>query len=512
VMISLKIGKDVIESLTLGMYEDSRFIFREYIQNSADQIDTAADNGLLGSRRQGSIFVTIVPFEKKIIIEDNATGIESTKVFQILGNVALSDKDRDKDKGFRGIGRLGGLAYCETLTFETSYFGESIKSIMKWDANELRKIINDRRLKIEAMEVIERITSFESLKEEEDLHYFKVILENVNNADLLDIPKVREYLSMVAPLPFDNRFIFKQKIKDSLYSDYKFEIDEYNIFVNQEELYKAYTTSIYEKSNGCKKKIDEIFDVKFFELNDNQVPIAIGWYGLSKTINQIPSINVARGFRLRKGNIQIGLDDTLRRFHKDSRFHFYYFGEIYAISKELIPNSRRDFFLENDISKVFEKELEDFFGSIIHKLTYDASAINSAKKKIEKFVEVKDEFDKKTQIGFTDKIEKEALEEDLRRKKEEAEKAKISLQKFKDRGVENATLMKIFEKVVDEDKVLIPDIIGEINDKINYRTDRLSKLTKQERKLVSRIFGIIRRILTPDLAENLIVKIEEEFK
>ena len=33
------IGKDVIESLTIGMYDDSRFIYREYIQNAADQID-----------------------------------------------------------------------------------------------------------------------------------------------------------------------------------------------------------------------------------------------------------------------------------------------------------------------------------------------------------------------------------------------------------------------------------------------------------------------------------------
>ena len=36
-----RIGKDVIESLTLGMYEDCRFIYREYIQNSADQVDKA---------------------------------------------------------------------------------------------------------------------------------------------------------------------------------------------------------------------------------------------------------------------------------------------------------------------------------------------------------------------------------------------------------------------------------------------------------------------------------------
>ena len=39
------IGKDVIESLTIGMYEDSRFIFREYIQNAADQIDKAIAEG-----------------------------------------------------------------------------------------------------------------------------------------------------------------------------------------------------------------------------------------------------------------------------------------------------------------------------------------------------------------------------------------------------------------------------------------------------------------------------------
>ena len=42
-----KIGKDVIESLTLGMYEDCRFIFREYIQNAADQVDKAVKMSLL---------------------------------------------------------------------------------------------------------------------------------------------------------------------------------------------------------------------------------------------------------------------------------------------------------------------------------------------------------------------------------------------------------------------------------------------------------------------------------
>lgn len=42
-----QIGKDVIESLTLGMYEDCRFIYREYIQNAADAVDKAIDCALL---------------------------------------------------------------------------------------------------------------------------------------------------------------------------------------------------------------------------------------------------------------------------------------------------------------------------------------------------------------------------------------------------------------------------------------------------------------------------------
>ena len=62
-----RIGKDVIESLTLGMYEDCRFIYREYIQNSADQVDKAVAEGLL-SPGEDEIYITIDPENRFIII------------------------------------------------------------------------------------------------------------------------------------------------------------------------------------------------------------------------------------------------------------------------------------------------------------------------------------------------------------------------------------------------------------------------------------------------------------
>ena len=83
------IGKDVIESLTTSMYEDARFIYREYIQNSADAIDKAKSINLIN---KGNIFITINKEKRLIEFEDDATGIESSQVIPILKNIAQSTK------------------------------------------------------------------------------------------------------------------------------------------------------------------------------------------------------------------------------------------------------------------------------------------------------------------------------------------------------------------------------------------------------------------------------------
>lgn len=37
----------ILESLTRGMYDDSKTIFREYVQNACDAIDNAMRDGIL---------------------------------------------------------------------------------------------------------------------------------------------------------------------------------------------------------------------------------------------------------------------------------------------------------------------------------------------------------------------------------------------------------------------------------------------------------------------------------
>lgn len=173
------LGKNIIENLTVGMYEDNRFIFREYIQNSADQIDKAMKEGVI-DKNEAYIDIDIDVIERNIKIYDNATGIKKNHFKSTLSDIANSTKDRNTDKGFRGIGRLGGLAYCDKLIFKSSYKGENIESIMIWDAKLCKSIIEDPNEKCTAEDLINRVITFEEEKCDEDKHFFEVDMININ--------------------------------------------------------------------------------------------------------------------------------------------------------------------------------------------------------------------------------------------------------------------------------------------------------------------------------------------
>lgn len=514
VNVETKIGKDVIESLTLGMYEDSRFIYREYIQNSADQIDLAVEKGILPSLLDGKIEIKINPTVGTISISDNATGIESSKVQSILKNIAQSTKDRTKNKGFRGIGRLGGLAYCDKLIFETSFKGEDSKSILIWDAQKLKAIINNRSKKEEASTVIDDITDFITEKENSDTHYFKVILEGVSNNALLDKDNIYEYLSMVAPVQYNKGFLYKGKIYDKA-KELNYQIDEYSIFVNRNQVFKSYTTSIYKGENGNKSKIDEVYDIETYEIRSSKNKLlAWGWYSISRFEKAMPSINNARSIRLRKGNIQIGLEDALTKLFKEPRGTKYFFGELHTVSPDLIPNSRRDYFLDNVELLEFEKLVRSKFNEL-HKLYYFSSRVRNDQKKVDEFLSFSKEFeDKMTNSGFTDDKEKKQYQEKFEDKKEKAQLAKKELDKAQEKATSSGdSQQKVFEKVVGKNNRKIEKINpSKDTGKTKYITDDFTSLSRKDRKLVSRIFAIVDNVLPKDIASILKEKIKEEMQ
>lgn len=516
-----KIGKNAIETLTLSMYDDHKTIYREYIQNSADAIDNAVKSGLLKKQSDGYIEINIDIDERQIIIEDNGTGVKSEEAERILKDVAASDKNRDTDKGFRGIGRLAGLAYCSQLVFETSYKGEANKTTINWDAKLLQKVLYDSNHNEDATDVIELITSVETLPEDVNEHYFKVILNEVNNDELLDKQSVRDYLKMVAPVPFDRTFsYFYNGFVLKYMQEHDLHLDEYQVFVNNEPITKCYNTSIYDE-NGSKKENDEVKELAFFDFRNpqNDDLLAWGWYSISNFEGIIPDHrkNLARGIRLRKHNIQIGNENTLNKFHKDTkRGNFYFFGEIHVVHPDLMPNSQRNDFTPTETCKIFCEQLKNVF-SQHNKMVYFASNVRSAYRKIETETKLIEELESKK---FINKEQKEEHIQKIQKAQKDAEKARKDLIKYESSAKENKINEKIYKNISTTKPTHVstpsPQKIIDVAEKIrksDFVFDDLSKLTNAERKLVSKVFGVIADNL-PDkkIIPSLVTKVKEAFK
>ncbi len=524
------IGKNILENLTTGMYADSKIIFREYIQNACDQIDLAYKNRIL-DEGEGIVDIFIDEKARYISIKDNATGVEASRFASELGNIADSNKQIGSNKGFRGIGRLCGLAYCKTLIFKTSYRGEKIKSIMKWDADIMRKMLAEPK-KYSIDEIIQKIVTIETDKENDESHYFEVELIDVNtsNTELLDEEKIRSFLSFVAPSPYKSTFIFKEKVHEHA-KTLGYKLDEYCIKVNGAQILKEYTTNLKETSGNTQKKYDEIKDVEFEDFYDsNNNLLAWMWLGLSSLEKQIPKINSMRGIRIRTANIQIGEDDVLKKFFPEDRGTYYYVGEVFSVSRSLIPNSQRNYFNENDARLEFEEKLTSYF-SELGKLYRNANELKNAYKNVAKYNNLSLDYQMKSNNnGFINEDDKIKQADEVEKSKVEAEKAKKVIKKHI--GLDNDSKEgKVFNlitnkyKTADQTNNLNNENPNRNNDlsepstdtrssnsKNAYITQVFSKLDKKERKLISKVMAIITDEAPKDIAQKIIERIKEEFQ
>ena len=510
-MTDVIFGAHILEILTTGMYQDSKIIYREYIQNSCDQIDTAIKNGIL-KKDEDSIKIWLDREKRTIAIEDNATGISAEEFQSTLLNIADSDKKIGENKGFRGIGRLCGLAYCKEIVITSSSKGDNTVSIMVCDAQKMRRFIDEhaRGKKHTANEVLQKICRFEQKKEENiDSHFFKVELIEINseNTDLLDFQQVKDYLSFVAPAPYQSSFLHRNKIYKHA-KDLGTKIDEYNITLNGEPIFKKYTT-ILKESNG--DKYDDIFDVDFkdFKHEDGEL-FAWMWIGVSSFKKSIPpKANPMRGLRLRKENIQIGGEDSLQKLFKENRGNGYFVGEVFAVNKKLIPNSQRDYFNENRARTEFERELKKYFNEELQKIYYIGSDINSAYKKIDLFEKKDAEFKAKETNGtFLDNAHRKRELKVVQESKEKAEAAQETIEKAKGKA-DNLT-QKIISKIEDERPKSVAIPVSLTSKTNSHESGKLSKYSQNERKLISKIFRIISVATDAKTAEQIINIIEEK--
>lgn len=168
----IQVGKYTLESLTTGMYSDPKIIYREYIQNSVDSLENAIAQNMI--EPQSMRIDIIVDDENSVIsIRDNGTGIPCGKAVSTLMNIGSSQKRHSNNRGFRGIGRLGGMSYCDLLIFSTSAENEDKKTIVEFDCKKLRHLlVPGANENMDLAMVLGDVTVIRQEYEKPEKHYF----------------------------------------------------------------------------------------------------------------------------------------------------------------------------------------------------------------------------------------------------------------------------------------------------------------------------------------------------
>jgi len=372
------IGKYILESISIGLYNNPLMIFREYIQNSVDSIDSLNKKSI--QCELGTIEITIDGRNRKIIIKDNGTGVSKDSVFNTMCSIGKSEKQPNINRGFRGIGRLGGLGYCDELSFITKASGESYYSTVKWDSIKMEKLLNDRSEKLDAAEIVETTVEYFDEKYEgstED-HFFIVEMKNVRSLKdiLLDVPLVKSYISQAAPVPFNSaEFKFAEEL-DSFLCRRVNNYGTYEITVNGEKIYKPYKDAFSVNS----KNTDYIQGIDYYSFKCHGAELAFAWLARTRLLGSIKTSNNFEGIRVRSGNILVGDKSLLAQYFREERFNNYIIGEIYITCDKMILNSRRDDFEDTQLKDEFIKCFIKDIGIPYSRLIREASVLRSSNK------------------------------------------------------------------------------------------------------------------------------------
>jgi molecular chaperone HtpG len=348
-MTEIEVGKFTLESLTTGMYSEPESCYREYIQNAVDSLDSALEQGIVKAE-DFRIEIIIDADRQEVSIKDNGTGVAKAQVAKILLDIGNSQKRLSTNRGFRGIGRLGGLSYCNKLSFCTTAVGEAEKTLITFDCQKLKELlVPDKNTEYNLQRVIQEVVDIRYFPEQASAHYFIVKMEGLDEiSSLLDIDSAKSYISQVAPLPYKNKFYWQSDIKEK-FAAVGVDITEYPIFVGKSfeslaQIFKPYRLS-FPSDKG--KSSDTILGLSYFKIDYKGSLMAYGWYADTNFLGTLTDETLS-GIRIRKGNIQIGDERTCAPYFKEPRFNGWTLGEVFVVSDALIPNARRDDFERND--------------------------------------------------------------------------------------------------------------------------------------------------------------------
>ena len=382
---NIYVGRNLLETLTSALYESPIILFREYVQNSLDAYNESQKKGY-APIENFSVDISIDKKTRTIKIRDNGYGIESKVAFEkdMLSFGDSRKSDKSQFIGFRGIGRISAVPFCEKLTFINKASGQEKKNICEWKGETFKQLINNDYKDTKSFEdVIKRIVAVWDEDGSIDEHFFEVVIENYTKEveEVIENKNFEVNLRKLLPLKYDSEFTKSAEI-----------ISRYNSFMN--EHFEKYMCCI--KLNGkelTKRYTDKehilASDIIFVEIRDKTTignnegdKAGIMWF----TFNQLMTAkrnDKDYGIMVRSKNVLMGTNDTFADLCEDSSEHVAsysqlaatlrgVYGELLINSINLKDNARRDWFKVDEYSLALKYQIIDFMKRL-YRYRYAAS-------------------------------------------------------------------------------------------------------------------------------------------
>ncbi|QKD20637.1 ATP-binding protein [Mesorhizobium sp. NZP2077] len=356
-------GAFILETLTVGMYGESRNAIREYVQNGFDSIQRAVEDLDILPAGAGKVTVSFHDNFVGLTIRDNGAGLSVDIAASTLASIGASRKDYRTDAGFRGIGRLAGIVFANTLTFRTKATGEPKQTTVTFKAAKMRELMSPAMgSTLTADALLRQCVTVEIEDVDKTLpSFFEVVLDGFTSPpeECLKSDLMARFLSQVAPVPFAPDFPFVAQILDHA-AEGGIGIPQVNVILEEpgEEpklIYKPYGKTYSVEGGADLTPLVKV--TPFFSSSKTWW----AWVGFKDVPGSYLEAEY-RGLRVRAKNIQIDGTDVVRqifqqRAKSNARYQDWFVGEIYVDLKAVIPNARRDGFEETKSWQDMQKEI-----------------------------------------------------------------------------------------------------------------------------------------------------------
>lgn len=390
------IGAGILSIITESLYDKPIVVFREYVQNAIDSFRRIND-------AECKLCCKIEKKNQDIYFLDNGAGICEKDFETKMKSIAWSEKDKTNDIGYKGIGRLAGISYCDKLTFY-NILNYKEKEYQKFtvDAKKYYEMKNNpQNNKLTFEQIMDKIGKCS--KEKGEIPFleqstemfskrntgFLVVMSNIKKvlSDTVEEENFIENLGWLLPVGFkpellngEHKVLFKNIISENISS---ISDGAYNVKFNDKIINRPITESMLRELN-CR-----------FELGS----YAVGFSSFPEGKMIVNRSNIFKGIKLYLDNMLLCDETEIVPMLKQLGLTTHTVNElivtvrsigvvIYITNKiDIIANARRTFIEVTDEDSIkFLKLVADYIERI-YQARYSMSRFCTAKDNINVSVE-----------------------------------------------------------------------------------------------------------------------------